>query len=120
MNAEPCVVDFALLAADQPMPLIDRQRIIGERMMVSRVVLHKGFKVDRHRHANEQFAVVVSGEIRFMLGEAGAPSERDVVLTAGQVLVIPANAPHGAEAIETTEVLDMFSPPSETTGVDTG
>jgi len=29
-----------------------------------------------------------------------------------------ANAPHGDEAIEDTLILDLFSPPSETTGID--
>lgn len=118
MSRLPSVEDFANLPVDRPMPLIDRQRIIGEMMMVSRVVLHQGFKVDRHAHENEQFAVVLSGRIRFDLGEPGTDSARSVELTGGQVLVIPPNAPHGAEAIETTEILDLFSPPSEKTGVD--
>ncbi|MFI4891869.1 MAG: hypothetical protein ACIAQ0_00335 [Phycisphaerales bacterium JB058] len=44
MNAR--VITLADLEADSPMPLIDRQRIIAEHMMVSRVVLHKGFRVE--------------------------------------------------------------------------
>ena len=47
------------------MDLITRQRIIGEHMMISRVHLEKGFTVPSHNHANEQFAVVLSGSIRF-------------------------------------------------------
>ena len=57
---------------DRPMPLIDRKRIIGEQMMISQVTLHRGFKVATHSHANEQFAVVLSGRIRFGIGADGA------------------------------------------------
>jgi quercetin dioxygenase-like cupin family protein len=112
------VVDFADLPSDSPMPLIDRQRIIADKMMVSRVLLHKGFRVERHSHENEQIAVVLSGKVEFLLGEAGTESEYTETLTAGQSIVLPANVPHGAEAIEDTLILDLFSPPSETTGID--
>lgn len=38
----------------------------------------------------------------------------------GQVLELLVNVRHGAEALETTVILDVFSPPSEKTGVDEG
>lgn len=103
---------------DHPMPLIDRRRIIGERMMISQVFLHKGFRVPTHHHANEQFAWVTSGRVRFGLGGDGSPERRDVTLTAGEVLHLPSNVPHSAEALEDSQVIDLFSPPSEKTGVD--
>ena len=106
------------LAADQPMPLIDRQRIIGEQMMISRVVLHKGFRVATHSHANEQFAIVLSGRVTFGIGAEGSPERYETTLTGGQVIHLPANVPHSAAAIEETLILDLFSPPSATTGVD--
>lgn len=112
------VVDFADLPTDSPMPLIDRQRIIADKMMVSRVLLHKGFRVERHSHENEQIGIVLSGRVNFLLGEAGTDSEHTKTLTAGQAIVLPANVPHGAEALEDTLILDLFSPPSETTGID--
>ncbi|GAB5496802.1 MAG: hypothetical protein Phyf2KO_18820 [Phycisphaerales bacterium] len=110
--------DFADLPTDCPMPLIDRQRIIADKMMISRVLLHKGFRVERHSHENEQIGVVLSGRVKFLLGEPGTPSEREEELTGGQIIVLPANVPHGAEALEDTLILDLFSPPSETTGID--
>ena len=61
---------------------------------------------------------MLSGRVRFTLGEPG--SERTVELVGGQVLLVPPNVRHGAEAIETSELLDVFSPPSDTTGVDAG
>ncbi len=108
------------LPTDAPMDLVERRRIIGQHAMISHVRLKKGCYVPTHQHPNEQFAVVISGRIRFGIGEADEPGaiEDSVILEAGDVLEIPANAPHSAEALEDTLVLDVFSPPSETTGVD--
>jgi quercetin dioxygenase-like cupin family protein len=106
------------LPTDRPMPLIERQRLIGEQMMISRVRLLKGFRVPTHQHANEQFAVVLSGLVRFGLGAEGTPERIERILTGGEVLQLPANVPHSAEALEESILLDLFSPPSETTGVD--
>ncbi|MCC6322490.1 MAG: cupin domain-containing protein [Phycisphaerales bacterium] len=106
------------LPVDHPRPLIDRRRIIGDNMMVSEVFLHKGFRLETHQHANEQFGVVLSGRIRFGLGAEGSPERREATLAGGQVIRFPANFPHSAEALEDTLILDLFSPPSEGTGVD--
>jgi len=40
-----------------------------------------------------------------------------MVIEAGEVLHLPANVPHSAEALEETLVLDIFSPTSEKTGI---
>lgn len=106
------------LPIDRPMPLIERQRIIGEKMMISRVALAPGFKVPSHQHENEQFVVVLSGRARFGLGAEGSPDHRTLTLQGGEVLHLPSNLPHSAEALEETIILDLFSPPSEKTGVD--
>lgn len=103
---------------DQPMPLIDRRRIIGRHMMISQVYLHKGSVVGTHHHANEQFAWVTSGRVRFGIGAEDSPSRREVTLVAGEILHLPPKVPHSAEALEDSQVVDLFSPPSEKTGVD--
>ena len=54
------------------MALLERRRIIGDRMMISQVSLRKGCAVPMHAHENEQFACIVSGRLRFQVGEAGA------------------------------------------------
>jgi quercetin dioxygenase-like cupin family protein len=100
------------------MPLIDRRRIIGDKMMISEVHLRRGFKVPTHQHENEQFAIVLSGRIRFGLGADGAPDRYEATLTGGEVIHLPSNLPHSAEALEDTHILDLFSPPSAGTGVD--
>lgn len=99
------------------MDLIDRRRIIADKLMISEVMLHRGFKVPTHRHHNEQVAMVMRGRIRFTIDE-GTSAERTHELEGGQTIVFPANVPHAAEALEDTLIYDIFAPPSETTGVD--
>jgi quercetin dioxygenase-like cupin family protein len=106
------------LPTDRPMDLLERKRIIGEKAMLSQVMLKRGCKVPTHAHENEQFACVLSGKLKFGIGAEGSRERRDVVVGAGEVMVLPANVPHSAEAVEDTVVLDVFSPPSEKTGID--
>ena len=106
------------LANDSPMALLERRRIIGKRVMLSHVTLKKGCVVPSHAHPNEQFACVLSGRLRFEIGCGEGSPREELVLVGGEVLHFPPNVPHGAEALEDTIVLDVFSPPSETTGID--
>jgi unsaturated pyranuronate lyase len=89
---------------------ITRRVISGERMMIAQVLLKKGDDVPKHSHHNEQLTYVVSGKLRLLLGEDG---EHEVVVGAGEVLVIPPNLPHSALALEDTVDVDVFSPPRE-------
>jgi len=106
------------LPHDAPMALLTRKRIIGDRMMISRVELAKGCDVPSHSHANEQFAVLLSGTMLFGLGAPGTLDYREVNLHAGEVLHLPSNLPHSAFAVEDCVILDLFSPPSQKTGID--
>jgi quercetin dioxygenase-like cupin family protein len=108
------------LPVDAPMALLERKRIVGEKAMISHILLRKGCSVPTHAHANEQFACVISGSLKFGLGEVGSPERKEMVVSAGEVLHLPAMVPHSADALEDTLVLDIFSPPSEYTGIDRG
>ncbi len=108
------------LATDRPMASLERQRVIGEKAMISRVTLERGCFVPTHAHENEQFACVLSGRLRFGIGAEGSASRRDVDVGPGEVMHIPGHVPHSALALEPTEVLDIFSPVSATTGIDRG
>lgn len=108
---------WADLVVDHPMERLDRRRLIGAEAMLSHLVLHQGFAVPVHAHANEQFAVVLGGCLRFTL-PSGDGMTRTIDVHGGEVLHLPPNVPHGAEAIETTTAIDVFAPPSAETGVD--
>ena len=90
--------------------LLQRRLITGERMMLAHVYLDKGCIVPKHSHDNEQLTYILEGALRFWLGEDG---EEEVIVRAGEVLVIPPNLPHKAEALEDTLDVDIFSPPRQ-------
>ena len=89
---------------------ITRRMISGDKAMIAQIVLKKGDTVPRHSHRNEQLTYVVTGKLRLWLGERG---ECEVDVAAGEVLVIAANLPHSAEALEDTLDVDVFAPPRE-------
>lgn len=93
-------------------PLISRRLITTDRQMMAQVVLRKGAVVPAHDHHNEQFTYILSGCLRFWLGEhADSPGDDFVDVRAGEVLVIPGGVRHRAEALEDTLDLDVFNPP---------
>jgi quercetin dioxygenase-like cupin family protein len=106
------------LPKDVPMPMLERRRVIGEQAMVSHVTLHKGCFVPTHAHVNEQMTCILSGRLKFTLGEETSANRETVMVGPGEMIHLPSNTPHAAEAIEETVVLDIFSPPSATTGID--
>ena len=87
---------------------IERRIITGDRMMLTHVYLKKGCVVPRHQHENEQITYILEGALRFWIGEDGA---QEVVVRAGEVLTIPSNVVHKAEALEDTLDVDIFDPP---------
>lgn len=89
---------------------LSRRLVTGERMMLAHVYLDKGCVVPKHAHENEQITYILDGALRFWIGEEG---EEEVVVRSGEVLHIPSNVPHRAEALEDTLDVDVFSPPRQ-------
>jgi len=87
---------------------LERRLVTGERMMLAHVYLKKGAIVPKHAHDNEQLTYILEGALKFWLGDDG---ERELVVNAGEVLYIPSNLPHKAEALHDTLDVDVFSPP---------
>jgi quercetin dioxygenase-like cupin family protein len=106
------------LPFDQPMERLERRRVIGAQAMISRVTLYQGCDVPMHAHANEQFTCILSGRLRFEVADGPNGARRLLTVSEGEVLHLPSNVPHGAFAELDTVVLDVFSPPSEGTGID--
>lgn len=90
--------------------LLERRLITGERMMLAHVYLEKGCIVPKHFHENEQITYILEGALHFWIGEEGL---EEVTVRSGEVLVIPSNVPHKAEALEDTLDVDIFSPPRQ-------
>ena len=96
---------------------ITRKLVTGERLMIAHVALKKGDDVPRHHHENEQLTYIISGALHFWFGDN---DERELVVRAGEVIVIPSNVPHRALALEDTLDCDVFNPPRQDwlTGTD--
>ena len=92
---------------------IARKLFTGKRMMLAQVFLDKGAIVPKHSHDNEQLTWVVEGALKFWLGDEGEPGYEERIVSAGEVMYIPSNVPHKAEALEDTLDVDVFSPPRQ-------
>ena len=88
-------------------PHIDREMVVGDKIMLARVLMKKGAHVPLHHHHNEQVTYILEGVLKFNVGG------KEIVVHAGEVLCIPPNMPHEAWAEEDTVDLDVFNPPRE-------
>src|SRR5271155_1164533 len=86
-------------------PLLGRHFVVGQNVMLARVLLKQGCIVPEHSHHNEQVTYVLEGALKFWI------DGQEIVVNAGEVLTIPPNMPHRAEALEDTVDLDIFNPP---------
>jgi quercetin dioxygenase-like cupin family protein len=71
--------------------------------MLVRDHLAKGWKGTRHKHPHDQLVYVVRGAIVFTGGG------RMVQMHGGDILVVAGDVEHEAQALEETEVLDVFT-----------
>jgi quercetin dioxygenase-like cupin family protein len=86
---------------------LSRQMISGENATVSQLLLKKGAVVPRHSHMNEQYSWIISGALKFIF------DDREILVGAGDILVIPPNVAHSAVALEDTVDVDIFAPRRE-------
>lgn len=98
---------WSSITPEQLNPLLTRQFISGQQSMLARIVLRKGCVVPEHSHPNEQLAFILEGALQFEIGG------ETTVVRSGEVLVIPANLPHSAVALEDTIDFDVFAPPRQ-------
>jgi quercetin dioxygenase-like cupin family protein len=98
-------IPWKTVPLDKLNPLIDRQFVVGQEIMVARVIMKRGAIVPLHSHHNEQITYILSGALKFWI------DGKVIVVNAGEVLTIPPHMPHKAEALEDTVDLDVFNPP---------
>jgi len=66
--------------------------------------MKRGATVPRHSHVNEQYSWIISGVLKFVF------DDREILVSAGEILLIPAQVPHSAVAMEDTVDVDFFAP----------
>ena len=106
---------WSALPLEQLNPALSRQIVTGKEVMVAHVHMKAGAIVPKHHHMNEQVTYILKGALRLWVGDK-VDSERDadgILVSAGEVLVIPSNVPHRALAVEDTLDLDVVAPPRQ-------
>jgi len=83
--------------------------IHGDNLMLSFLELSPGCEIPEHSHPHEQAGLVLSGKLRFRIGD----DER--VAGPGDAFIIPGHVVHWGivEGDEVAKVLDIFSPPRD-------
>jgi quercetin dioxygenase-like cupin family protein len=104
-KAKPQHVPWGTVELEDLNPLLQRQFVVGQEIMVARVLLKKGCIVPEHSHHNEQLTYILEGALKFWI------DGQVITVNTGEVLTIPANMPHKAEALVDTVDLDIFTPP---------
>src|SRR6202166_4185405 len=105
LKAELRHIPWSSVEVEALSPLLGRHFVVGQNVMLARVLLKKGCIVPEHSHHNEQITYVLEGALRFGI------DGKEIVVNAGEVLTIPPNMPHWAEALADTVDLDIFNPP---------
>ena len=111
------IVVLERLEADNPIPLLTRKLIQGDQAMVAFVELAKGCHVAVHHHVSEQIAYIVSGRVKWTLGDSTSDDFQELIVEGGTIVRLPSNFPHGVDALEDTVIIDVLSPPGNM-GVD--
>ena len=108
MNTAAKHLRWSDIPIEQLNPLLQRQFVSGQQGTIAHIHLRKGCLVPMHAHPNEQFSTVITGSMRFTLDPEGLAEQ--ITLAPGDLLIIPGNLPHSAEALEDTLNLDIFTP----------
>jgi quercetin dioxygenase-like cupin family protein len=84
---------------------VDRQMVVGERLMMCRLTLKPHVDTAIHSHPHEQMTIVERGRVRFTINGSTR------LVSAGDVLHFPPNVAHGATMLDEEVVLiDIFTP----------
>jgi len=81
----------------------------NQEVMLCHFQLNKGASIPLHNHRASQIGFMVKGSVRF-LGEQDSDS---FVVKSGESYVLDPHQVHGAEALETSEFVEVFYPVRE-------
>ena len=98
-------VNWSSIPIERPAAGIERQMVVGDKIMICRFRFAPLLVTPQHAHPHEQMSIVASGRVRFFVEGA----ER--IAVPGDVLHFPSNCWHGATMMEEEVVLiDIFTP----------
>ena len=83
-------------------PGVHTRFVVGDTVMLNRVLFDEGAMSPLHNHSEEQIVTVVSGRMRVASGE------REYILEPGDVVIFPAYVPHQLEALEESVTIETL------------
>ncbi len=108
VKSHPLHTDWSRVAVERVEEGVERQMVVGERVMVCRFRFAPHLVTPAHEHPHEQLTLVERGRVLFTVGDG------QTVARAGDVLHFPPGTWHGATMLEEEVVLiDIFSPVRE-------
>lgn len=99
--------NFDSIPEKELFPGVQARLVHGESMTMAYMRIQADAQAPEHSHPHEQITNVVVGTLELTV-EGVAKS-----MSAGEVAVIPPNAPHSARAVTDCLVLDVFHPVRE-------
>lgn len=89
-------------------PGVHRRTLVsGDRQTLVRFELAEGGAVPEHTHPHEQAGTVITGRMRFRIGD------QEAEVAPGGSYLIPGNVPHSAVALEPSVLVEVFAPVRE-------
>ena len=79
----------------------------GEKTLMGKFKLAKEARIPVHHHPHEQTGIIISGKLRFKIGEEIFEAE------SGDTWCIPGGIQHSVEVLENSVVIEVFSPVRE-------
>ena len=98
-------LNWGAIPVEQVSDGIERQMVVGDRMMICRFRFRPFLVTPEHDHPHEQMTIVERGKVRFFI------EGKERIASAGDVLHFPSKCWHGATMMDEEVVLiDIFSP----------
>src|SRR5712691_4236700 len=98
-NGRPQHTDWAKVPVEQLEEGIERQMVVGEKMMICRLRFAPHIVTPPHDHLHEQMTLVERGRVLFTIGDQQRVAE------AGDVLLFPSGTWHGATMLDEEVIL---------------
>jgi quercetin dioxygenase-like cupin family protein len=105
INTQPQMINWTSVPVERLESGIERQMIVGQRLMICRLCFPANMVTPAHEHPHEQMTIVERGRVRFVI------EDKEVIAAPGDVLHFPSNCWHGATMLDEEVVLiDIFTP----------
>jgi len=81
--------------------------VYGDKTLMTEFLLESGSLLPIHRHPHEQTGYLVSGRLKMFI------NENEFIAEPGDCWCIGSNVRHGAQALENSVAVEIFSPVRE-------